>query len=47
MKYFEKSKSKKKIRERNGKDRHISLLEKINSQKNIFQKEIDEIYKSK
>ena len=47
MRYAEISKSKKKIRERNGKDRHISLLEKINSQKNIFQKEIDEIYKSK
>ena len=47
MRYAEISKSKKKIRERNGKDRYISLLEKINSQKNIFQKEIDEIYKSK
>ena len=47
MRYAEISKNKKKIRERNGKDRHISLLEKINSQKNIFQKEIDEIYKSK
>ena len=47
MKYAEISKSKKKIRERNSKDRHISLLEKINSQKNIFQKEIDEIYNSK
>ena len=47
MRYAEISQSKKKIRERNGKDRHISLLEKINSQKNIFQKEIDEIYKSK
>jgi len=47
MRYAEISKNKKKIRERNGKDRYISLLEKINSQKNIFQKEIDEIYKSK
>ena len=47
MRYNEISKSKKKIRERNNKERHYSLLEKINSQKNIFQKEIDEIYNSK
>ena len=44
MKSADISKSQKKVRERNKKDNHISLLEKINSQKNIFQKEIDEIY---
>ena len=44
MKSADISKSQKKVRERNKKDNHISLLEKINSQKNIFQKEIDKIY---
>ena len=44
MKVADISKSQKKVRERNKKDNHISLLEKINSQKNIFQKEIDKIY---
>ena len=47
MRYNDISKSQKKLRERNNIDNHISLLEKINSQKNIFQQEIDEIFNSK
>ena len=47
MRYNDISKSQKKLRERNNRDNHISLLEKINSQKNIFQQEIDEIFNSK
>jgi hypothetical protein len=47
MRYNDISKSQKKLRERNNRDNHISLLEKIKSQKNIFQQEIDEIFNSK
>ena len=46
MKSNDLSKGKNKMKEKSKKEENISILDKINSQKNIFQKEIDK-YKSK